>query len=92
MDKVISNTPQPLKIFEVPEMFAPYVSAAMTRLKYLHKGIDFSFKGGVIWATGVPETRCATLRSDVAHALYREKILQDSAPLRQIIYTKLFGK
>jgi len=92
LDQVISRTTPPLKILEVSDVFVPYVSAAITRLKYLHQGIDFSFEDGVIWAVGVPETRCATLRSDAAHALYREKILQDSAPLRQSIYTKLFGK
>lgn len=92
MDQVISRTAHPIKILEVPDVFVPYVSAALTRLRYLHEGIDFSFEDGVICAAGVPEIRFATLRSDAAHALYREKILQDSAPLRQVIYTKLFGK
>jgi len=92
MGQDISKSACLVKIHEVSDLFVPYVSAAITRLKYLHKGIDFSFDGGVIWAAGVPETQCASLRSDVAHALYREKILQDSAPLRQAIYTKLLGK
>jgi hypothetical protein len=81
-----------VKILEVSAVFVPYVGAAITRLKYLHKEIDFSFDGGVIWAARVPETQCVTLRSEVAHALYREKILLDSAPLRQAIYTKLLGR
>ena len=92
MDQGISNRAYPIKILEVSDVFAPYVSATITRLKYLHKGIDFSFEDGVIWAAGIPETQCATLTSDAAHSLYREKILHDSAQLRQAIYTKLFGK
>lgn len=81
-----------LRLNDVPDIFVPYVDSALTRLTYLHEGIGFIFEDGFIWAKAAGEIESVELKSDIAHALYREKIFQESMPMRKSVYAKIFGQ
>lgn len=74
----------------VSEQFHAYCDQAMLRLGYLYPDLDFSFSGSAICVSGGETQSISNLSREVKFALYREKIYQESLPLRERMYQALF--
>ncbi|HTM77707.1 MAG TPA: hypothetical protein VL133_08770 [Devosia sp.] len=73
----------------VPEIFRAYVSQALVRLAYLHPGARFDFAEDTI---SVEYDGKAPIEADeVTYQLYREKIYQESLPMRKLMYMALLS-
>ena len=81
-----------VRLLKVAEPFKQHVDTAITMLAYLHQEIDFGFDGEFILVEAGKVPNRESLKVAAAHALYREKILKDSAPLRLSIYEKLLRR
>lgn len=64
-------------VFDMPPKFRPYAESAICRLRYLHPTHEFSTDGSTIDVQG-HDVNYETLRRDVFHALYREKLAEQS--------------
>lgn len=73
----------------VPAELLDYVPQALARLRYLHEDLRISVgEAGfeIVSASGeVP----AHIRREIQYHLYREKIFQDTLPLRRDLYKML---
>ena len=92
MERSSNHHQELIQIFEVPALLMPYVDAALARLNYLYSHVDFACKAGFVCVSHAEKLDLPSLKSEVAHALYREKILQDTLPLRRSLYTRIFGR
>ena len=73
----------------IPEVCRPYVAQALVRLSYLHPEMLFSIgEDGVTVETDVVSD---TLARDVSYQVYREKIYQESLPMRELMYKALLS-
>jgi|GEM_PF-1200620 len=68
-----------------------FVGTAIARLGYLHPRSIFSVEAGVVVVDGV-DLDAAAVRRDVLHALYRERILDQTMPLRQRLIEGLLSR
>lgn len=66
-----------------------YVDQALIRLGYLHSGVSFSATEGWIVAQG--DTGRLPPQREILHQLYREKIYQESLPMRHLMYKALLA-
>ena len=75
----------------VDPSLAEFVPAALARLGYLFPAIAFAAADGRILITGkgLDET---SLRREILHALYRERILERTLPLRQALIEGLLAR
>lgn len=72
---------------DVPKGLQIYVDQVLGRLGYLYPDVAFAQMDGCLSAT-LPSNTTLTTR-DILHQLYREKIYQDSLPMRQLMYRTL---
>lgn len=73
----------------VPAVFAPYVGQALVRLSYLHPRTSFVSHPDRIIAHS-PEGATVSAR-EITYQLYREKIYQESLPMRDLLYRTLLS-
>ena len=73
----------------VPESLRDGIDISLARLGYLHPNVEFSYEPGScniqieLKETDLDEDE---LRKDVLYQLYREKINQDTLPIRRQLY------
>jgi hypothetical protein len=80
-----------LLIIGVGEHFLAYIPAAVVRLGYLHPHLTFSWTPlGNVHVEGTFDHH--DVRRDVLHAVYREKVLKETLPLRQKLIDGLLGR
>ena len=58
----------------------------------LHPNLDIFSHDGWLWVSPPPEIPLTSLKQDAAHAIYRERIYQETLPLKRAMYAKIFGK
>jgi hypothetical protein len=73
----------------IEDVFLPFATAALERLRYLYPARRFQLLGSEIAVTDVTDDAEDTVRRDVAYQLYREKIYQEGLPMRQAMYSAL---
>lgn len=88
-DAVVSGSA--VRLLEVSSALEPYVAQALLRLSYLYSHVQFAFEHGYICIVSAREVDCCLLKSEIAHALYREKIFTETLPMRRAIYDRIFG-
>ena len=91
MQRECGETNDYIQLVTVTDLFIPYVDAALKRLGYLYKDIEFTLKGDDIYARNIGQTNLLRLKSEATHLLYREKILRETWKLREMIYSRVFG-
>lgn len=76
-------------LISIPEICRPYVSQALVRLSYLHPLAKFAIcESGVCFSgDDLPDS----LARDVRYQVYREKIYQESLPMRELMYKALLS-
>ena len=79
-------------IYQVTAPFHPYIDACIVRLSYLYPDLDLSSDGSSVFATGRVKTASNDIKSEIAHALYREKIFADTLGIRTAIHAALFSQ
>ncbi len=73
----------------VPAGLLDYVDQVLVRLGYLYPDVEFTEAGGRLSAA-LPAGGTLTAR-EILHQLYREKIYQESLPMRQLMYRTLLA-
>lgn len=77
-------------IVDVPDKFVPHVAAAMIRLSYLHPSWAINSAGPNAMVVSVARAEEeGEARLEVTYALYRERILAEGAPLRELLLKTL---
>ncbi|WP_323038898.1 hypothetical protein [Gemmobacter sp.] len=69
--------------------FHPFIPAALLRLRYIYPALKFRSTDAGVTVEGASETDPVRLKREVAYQVYREKIFQDTLPLRQSLYEML---
>ena len=87
-----SETNDYIQLVAVTDSFIPYVDAALKRLGYLFKGIEFKLENHSIYTRNIGQSDLAHLKAEATHVLYREKILQETWKLRETIYSRVFER
>lgn len=80
-----------VRLLDVPTLLEPYVASALIRLNYLYSDVHFAFERGHICVSNIENVEESRLRTEAAHALYREKIFAETLPLRKAMYARIFG-
>lgn len=75
----------------VEESFGRHVEAALSRLRYLHPSWDIVHIGAKITVSKVDLQSHSDVRREVNYALYRERILVEGAPLRELLLKSVLG-
>lgn len=77
------------KLIAIPELCWPYMAQALVRLSYLHPQAVFALRedGIVVEGEGLSDT----VVRDVTYQVYREKIYQESLPMRELMYKALLS-
>lgn len=75
----------------VERSLAEFVEAALTRLRYLHADVNWSFDRDThqVLATGDLDHRTEGLQKDLNYQIYREKILLETGAIRRRLYEAL---
>lgn len=73
---------------EIPEVFRPYLDAALLRLGYLHPELAVAHEGSEVLLTGEAAANTDPKRT-LLHLLYREKIYAETLALRGRLYESL---
>lgn len=81
-----------VKFVDISKHWAPYIETTLARLRYLLRDIEFTFNDGVVWIRPSNTVNLEELRTEFFHALYREKILHETAGMRRTLYSQLFGQ
>jgi hypothetical protein len=78
--------------FDIEPLFARYAPAAVERLRYLYPRLAFTLSQDVLTVEGVgPSDDPVRVRRDWSYQLYREKVFHDGLPMREAMYSALFG-
>jgi hypothetical protein len=67
---------------EVEPLFVPYMAGAAVRLAYVERDFSLVVAGSAFRVTAATQVDRAAIVRKINHALYREKIRTESAPLR----------
>lgn len=67
---------------EIEPLFAPYMADAAVRLGYVERDFSLMVTGSSFRVTAASPVDRAAIARKINHALYREKIRAESAPLR----------
>lgn len=86
------NSPAPASIVHIPSDLWVYIPQALVRLGYLYKDLEFRQVGEGVAVEGKKESLSPELRREVRYQVYREKIYQESLPLRSAMYKMLSGR
>ncbi|WP_420006519.1 hypothetical protein [Arenibacterium sp. LLYu02] len=81
----------PVLDISIDPEFHPCIPAALLRLGYLYPELDFSLSNKGVTVTGSPVLDPARLEREVTYQVYREKIFQQTLPMRQSLYAMLAG-
>lgn len=73
----------------VPSGLLGYMGQVLVRLGYLHPDVEFTETNGRLSAM-LPAGSTLTSR-EILHQLYREKIYQESLPMRELMYRTLLA-
>lgn len=74
-------------IVTLPEACRPYIAQALVRLSYLHPEVRFDCTEGVVVAE---QNSAGTVSArEIRYQVYREKIYQESLPMRELMYRTL---
>lgn len=76
-------------VIPVSPSFRPYVDAAVLRLAYLLPDVVLEVGDDSIMATHSSEQDGVSVRRDVTHCLYREKIYQETLSMRRDLVAAL---
>ncbi|SFU17021.1 hypothetical protein SAMN05444141_11415 [Pseudovibrio denitrificans] len=68
---------------KIPETFLPVKDDAYLRLTYLYPELEIELHDTSIVFRSIGEHKKQTLKREVSHTLYREKMRADSTQLRQ---------
>ncbi|EPX76428.1 hypothetical protein Salmuc_00314 [Salipiger mucosus DSM 16094] len=69
--------------------FHPYIPASLLRLSYLYPELDFGASEQGVNVSGTSGADPARLEREVTYQIYREKIFQQTLPMRQSLYEML---
>lgn len=76
----------------IDDVFIPYIAATLTRLGYLYKDMEFIFVEGSVYVRNIQQADIESLKCEILHLLYREKILRETLRLRELIYSRVFER
>jgi hypothetical protein len=82
-------SPKTLANISVSPEFHEFIPAAMMRLKYIFPDIAIETTENGVKLTGTVEIDELRLEREVAYHIYREKIFQQTLPLRRDLYQML---
>jgi hypothetical protein len=84
-------TDQPVKKLSIPipEELLDYVPQAILRLSYLHEGLEIAVGGVGLEIVAKRGEVPPDLPREIRYQLYREKIFQETLPLRRDLYKML---
>ncbi len=71
--------------FSIPETFLPVKDDAYLRLTYLFPDLEIELHDTSFVFRSIGEYKKQTLKREVSHTLYREKMRSDSIQLRQTL-------
>ena len=74
-------------VVDIPVSFVEVLPLAIVRLRYLYPAMDFKIVSDGLFISGPSCTR--EIQRDVLHAVYREKVYQDTLPMRRSLMEKL---
>lgn len=72
-------------VIPLTKAMVPHAETAITRLGYLYPTLQFAIANDGIEIAGNSEQPTDHLRREVMYAVYREKILADTLPLRSAL-------
>ena len=81
----------PLLDISIDPEFHPFIPAALLRLGYLYPELDFAVSKQGIAVRGESDYDLVWLEREVTYQVYREKIFQQTLPMRQSLFTMLAG-
>jgi hypothetical protein len=67
---------------DIDEPYRSLASTVLVRLCYLYPHLKFSYQLNAIRVEGVQPSDEIQVKRDISHALYREKIYEETLPLR----------
>jgi hypothetical protein len=77
---------------DIPDIGTPYLNAAIVRLSYLHPNACFEVTEGGLNATGHFKGSEASIRRDILFSVYREKIYQETLPMRRQLFDAVLSR
>lgn len=75
--------------YPIPTKLRPFADAALTRLKAIRSDLRITIADEVITIQNYGEEEQSDIEKLIAHTLYREKIYQETLPLRTLLVEKL---
>ena len=74
-------------LIEIPKAYTDYADSALVRVGYLYPNVKLRSEGASVEAElpGGDEDLEESVRRDLLHQLYREKIYQETLPIRKWI-------
>lgn len=78
-------------IIQLEPSFAPYAEAALGRLRYLFGECNFVLSADAITVGGYKPEQGGLIKREISYQLYREKIYQETLPMRMLMYRTLLS-
>jgi len=70
---------------KIPNEFEPYAEVASMRMRYVFPKWEIVLESNTIRLSNIGPEAEADARREVAYALYRERIRNEGAPLRELL-------
>lgn len=75
----------------IDQEFHAFIPTALLRMRYIYPGLEFAATEQGLMVEGAVEVDRVRLERDVTYQIYREKIFQQTMPMRQSLYRLLAG-
>lgn len=75
--------------FKIPAVFLGFADAALARLSVIEPALELRFQDGAIHFREKPDRNQTQITREIAQALYREKIYQETLPVRVLVAERL---
>ena len=85
-------SPDSDSIVPIPSDLSVYIPQALVRLGYLYKDLEFRQVVEGVAVEGEEVSLTPKLLREVLYQVYREKVYQESLPLRRAMYQMLSGR
>lgn len=73
----------------IDQEFQPFIPAALQRLAYIYPALEFSPTERGVSVNGKSEVDFVKLKREVTYQIYRERVFQQTLPMRHSLYAML---
>lgn len=75
--------------YAIPAVFLKFTDAALVRLSIIEPALELRLQDGAIHFREKPDRNQTQITREIAQALYREKIYQETLPVRVLVAERL---